>query len=104
MTDHELWSEAVGRATGAYLALPVPVKQRLVRLVSEIRALKDQHQRLVANCGAQSACERCTGICCRYGKHHFTAVDLIAFLAADRELLIPDFRRIPDSGRLIPDS
>src|SRR6185369_988495 len=91
LTDHELWSEAVGRVQGEYLALSMPVKQALYRLSSEIRELKDEHQKLVARYSVDRLCEQCNGICCKYGKHHFTAVELIAYLVSERELFTPSF-------------
>jgi hypothetical protein len=91
VTDQELWSAAVGRVTSEYLALPAPVKQTLYELTSEVRTLKDEHQKLVTRFSADSLCERCKGICCRYGKHHFTAVELIVYLVSGRELFNPSF-------------
>jgi hypothetical protein len=106
VTDHELWSEAVGRVQSEYQSLPLPVKQRLYELSSEIRALKDEHQKLVSRFSPDLLCERCNGICCRYGKHHFTAVELIVYLAAERELFTPSFENpvcpyIGDTGCLM---
>jgi len=103
VTDQELWSEAVGRVSSEYLALPVPVKQTLYELTSEIRELKAEHQKLVARFSADSLCERCHSICCRYGKHHFTVVEQIVYLVSGRELLTPSFDNpvcpyIGDSG------
>lgn len=103
MTDQELWSEAVGRVQSEYQALPAPVKQTLYELASEIRELKDAHQKLVSRNSPDRVCERCNGICCRYGKHHFTAVELIAYLVSGRELFTPSFENpvcpyIGDSG------
>jgi hypothetical protein len=91
VTDQEQWSEAVGRLRSEFLALPLSAKESLSGLTSEIRALKEEHQKLVARFSTDSLCEQCNGICCRYGKHHFTAVELIAFLVSERELFTPDF-------------
>jgi len=91
VTDQDLWSEAVGRVTSELPALPLPAKEILSGLTSEIRSLKDEHQKLVAKFSTDSLCERCNGICCRYGKHHFTVVELIEFLVSERELFTPDF-------------
>ncbi len=91
MTDHELWSEAVGRVKSEYTALSDSIKQRLSGLTSEIRALKDEHQKLMARFSADNPCERCNGICCRYGKHHFTAVELIVYLVSESLLFAPSF-------------
>ena len=106
MTDPELWSEAVGRVQREYLALYTPVKKTLYELSSEIMVLKDEHQKLVARYSPDGLCERCNGICCRYGKHHFTAVELIVYLVSERELFTPSFENpvcpyIGDTGCLM---
>lgn len=106
MTDQDLWSEAVGRVRSEFLALPLPAKEMLSGLTAEISSLKEEHQKLVARFSADSPCERCNGICCRYGKHHFTAVDLIVYLVSGRELITPCFDNpvcpyIGDSGCLM---
>jgi|SRR6185369_7281244 len=103
VTDQELWSEASGQVRSEYLDLPMPVKKRLCELSSEIGALKDRHQKLVSRYSPDRLCEQCNGICCRYGKHHFTAVELIGYLAAERKLFTPCFDHpvcpyIGDSG------
>ena len=106
MTDHELWSEAVASVQSEYLALPMPVKKRLHELSSEISELKAGHQKLASRFSPDLLCERCNGICCRYGKHHFTVVELIVYLVSEYELFTPSFENpvcpyIGDTGCLM---
>ena len=91
MTDQQLWSVAVERVRTDYGALPEALKLKLSALSAEIMVLKARHQALVTGSVAAAACAECGGICCRFGKHHFTAVDLLAYLVADRELFSPSF-------------
>lgn len=91
MTDQQLWSAAVERVRTEYSDLPQALKLKLSALSTEIMALKARHQTLVAASVAAAACAECRGLCCRFGKHHFTAVDLLVYLSAGRELFNPSF-------------
>ena len=109
MTDNELWSEAVGKVRREYQAFPASLKQQLSGLSAEIMELKGEHQKLLATFDAESLCGRCNGVCCRYGKHHFSAVELISYLVFERELFSPSFDNpvcpyIDDSGCLMEPS
>jgi len=91
VTDQQLWSAAVERVRTDYGALPEALKLKLSALSAEIMVLKARHQALVAASVAAAACAECRGLCCRFGKHHFTAVDLLVYLFAGRELFSPSF-------------
>lgn len=91
MTDQQLWAAAVERVRTDYLALPQTLKLRLSDLSIEIMALKARHQTAAATAAADEACAECGGSCCRFGKHHFTVVDLLVYLSAGRELFSPAF-------------
>jgi hypothetical protein len=91
VTDSELWSEAVGQVKREYHALPSPLKQQLCGISAEIMELKGEHQKLLATFDAERLCGGCNGVCCRYGKHHFSAVELIGYLVFERELFRPSF-------------
>lgn len=88
MTDLELWSAAAARVTAEYALLPALLREQVVRLAREIGERKQQS---IALASAGDYCARCRGRCCAFGKHHFSVVDLIGFLVADRELFTPDF-------------
>jgi hypothetical protein len=91
VTDQQLWSAAVERVRIDYQALPQALKLKLAGLSAEIMALKASHQSAAATAAADEICAECKGLCCRFGKHHFTVVDLLAYLSAGRELFIPSF-------------
>ena len=91
MTDQQLWSAAVERVRTDYHALPQALKLKLAGLSAEIMALKARHQVAVSTAAADAVCGECKGICCRFGKHHFTVVDLIVYFSVDRELFSPSF-------------
>lgn len=90
MTDQQVWSAAVERVNADYLALPQTLKAQLAELSAEIMALKASHQTFVAS-AAEEVCADCKGLCCRFGKHHFTVVDLLVYLSVGRELFSPSF-------------
>jgi len=91
VTDQQLWSAAVERAKTDYHALPQALKLKLAELSAEIMNLKARHQAAVATAAANEACAACKGLCCKFGKHHFTVVDLLVYLSTDRELFNPSF-------------
>jgi len=91
VTDQQVWSAAVERVRTDYHALPQALKLKLAELAAEIMALKAQHQTAVATAAAEVVCAECEGLCCRFGKHHFTVVELIVYLSAGRELFSPCF-------------
>lgn len=91
MTDQQLWSVAVSRVTAEYAALPAELKQQLSILVHNVIDLKSRHQELVTFAGAEVECGECHGACCRFGKHYFSAIDLLAYLVTGRELFTADF-------------
>ena len=91
MTDQQLWSAAVERIKVDYDALPLAHKQRVAELAAEVRTLKSRHQAAVSSAAAERLCADCRGLCCRFGKHHFTVIELIGFLSLRRELFTPDF-------------
>ena len=91
MTDQELWSTAVAAVQGEYSALPAGIRQRVTELAAEIAALKGAYQRRAATVDVDAACASCRGLCCGHGKHHFTVVDLLGYLAAGQELFAPLF-------------
>lgn len=91
MTDQQLWSAAVERVRTDYEALPQALKLKLAEHSAEIMSLKAHHQAAVATADADQLCTDCQGICCRFGKHHVTVVDVLVFLTADRELFSPSF-------------
>lgn len=91
MTDQQLWSAAVERVKADYRALPQALQEKLAELSAEIVVMKAKHQAAAAIADADQLCTDCQGICCRFGKHHFTVVDLIVYLSAGKELFSPSF-------------
>ena len=91
MDDNELWPLVVAQARQEYAALPAGVRARIGALAAEMAELKERHQQLVAAAGAGAVCAACQGACCRFGRHHFSVVDLLAFLDSGTELFEPDF-------------
>lgn len=91
MTDQQVWSAAVERVKADYLALPQALKQKLAELSAEIMLMKARHQAAASTAAADKVCADCKGLCCRFGKHHFTVVDLLVYLSAGKELFNPSF-------------
>jgi len=90
VTDQQLWSAAVERVRNDYQALPPALRMKLADLAADVMALKASHHSAAATT-ADEICAECKGLCCRFGKHHFTAVDLLVYLSAEKELFSPSF-------------
>jgi hypothetical protein len=88
VNTEELWSAATGEVQRGYLSLPDIVRSELAEILDRVAGLKSSIATLAA---ADAECEKCGGICCRFGKHHFTVVDLLGYLNAEAELFSPDF-------------
>ncbi|QXE89526.1 hypothetical protein [Geomonas subterranea] len=88
--DHE-WQEAVHRVTAAFGRLPHPVRLELEEFARGMAAHKEAMQQLVAQVDAAAHCAGCGGACCARGKYHFSAVDLLVYLAAGKPLFAPRF-------------
>ena len=88
MNAEELWAAATASVQAEYAALPPMLKQEAARLLTEIGMLKQRSASLAA---AGEFCEACRGLCCGFGRHHFSVVDLLAYLVAERQLFEPHF-------------
>lgn len=88
MNDGELWQDATEQVKKEYLALSGQVRSELDEALNGIAGLKSAMAELAS---ADAECEQCGGICCRFGKHHFTVVDLLGYLHAETGLFSPDF-------------
>lgn len=91
MTDQESWSAAVAAVSREYELLPGTVRQRVAEICSEVSDVKVAYQGLAATVDAGGICADCRGLCCGHGKHHFTVVDLLGYLASGRQLFRPHF-------------
>lgn len=88
--DNE-WREAVSVVTAAFESLPGATRKTLAELSRGMVAHKEAMQQLVAGVDAAAHCAGCGGACCRKGKYHFSAVDLLVYLAAGLPLFAPRF-------------
>ena len=89
------WQKGSDAVTAAFSALPQADLLKLRALARAMVAQKEAMQELVAKVDASAHCAGCGGACCVSGKYHFTAVDLLVYLATDGELFAPRF----DNGR-----
>ena len=88
MNDGQLWQAATEQVQKEYLSLSGLVKIELDKSLKSIAELKSAMATLAS---ADAECEKCGGVCCRFGKHHFTVVDLLGYLQAGTGLFSPDF-------------
>jgi len=91
MSFEKQWQDGVRGVGAVFAALPEPDRERLRCRAKAMVALKEAMQELVAMVDAASHCAGCGGACCVCGKYHFTAVDLLVYLATGAPLFAPRF-------------
>ena len=107
MTDREMWESGVAAVREEYGGLSPELRARLREYLTAVKLRKVLLQSLVDEVRAGAICAACRGECCARGKNHFTVVDLLAYLADDRQLFVPCFEReicpyLGESGCLMP--
>ena len=73
--------------------LPSRLRASAEEAVSAIMAGKAAIHDVVAEVDAGTMCASCKGACCRSGKYHFTAVDLLVYLVEGKALFVPRFNQ-----------
>jgi hypothetical protein len=91
MTDHEMWDYGVAAVRKEYTALSPSLKARLNEYTKAIKSCKQNLHLIGSGARAAEICAQCRGECCKGGKSHVTVVDLLVYLAEDKELFIPSF-------------
>lgn len=91
MTDQERWVKGVAAVRNEYAALSRGLRVRLAEFTAAVKLRKKMLQAIVDKVCAGEICAGCRGECCARGKYHFTVVDLLAYLADDRQLFTPCF-------------
>lgn len=88
------WQKGVDAVSAGFIALPKPELERLRALARAMVELKERMQDVAARVDAAAHCAGCGGACCVSGRYHFTAADLLVYLATAAPLFTPRF----DSG------
>ena len=93
MTENmaEQWQLAVSTVSTEFSALPAHLRQQVAELTHDIRLLKEEMGRLSTSANVAENCLECAGECCRFGRHHFSVVDLLGYLTVGEPLFTPDF-------------
>lgn len=82
---------AVAAVSAEFDAFPATARDRLLELLQEVRQLKKQVHRYADVTDGSAICADCGGQCCATGKHHFTVIDLLAYLTEGRSPIAPRF-------------
>jgi hypothetical protein len=88
VNQEELWYAATAAVRTEYDGLPPLFRLEISRLLGEIALLKESS---ADRFDAGAECAACQGACCRFGRHHFSVVDLLGHLVAGEDLFTPDF-------------
>jgi hypothetical protein len=93
MKERERWEWGVAALRREYEGLSPLTRERAERLAAAIKTCKEKIHLMLEGPSAAAVCARCGGECCKKGKNHFSAIDLIVFLHEGRELFEPYFER-----------
>jgi hypothetical protein len=93
--DQQRWDRAVEATSRMYDGLPPETRARLDLLITRIMGLKEALVERVLAAGSLSICRACAGACCRSGRYHVSALDLLAFRSCEAEPVAPDFGTAP---------
>lgn len=86
-----MWRIAVAAVSAEFGALPSIARDTLYNLLQDIRLLKKQIHAYADLLDGSAICGECGGQCCTTGKHHFTVIDLLAYLTEHKPLFLPRF-------------
>lgn len=90
---HQLWQRTV---TAVMAELEYLDHQRRAWISEAVQKIARDQQRMHAlflAADGPAACSRCNGACCACGTHHFTLVNLLAYLIEGTLPPLPDFSR-----------
>jgi hypothetical protein len=93
MTEREKWNLGVAAVREKYATLSPPIHARLNKCVAAIKSRKKALNEIGAGVSADEICAQCRGECCKSGKNHVTAVDLLVYLNDGREIFTPCFEQ-----------
>ena len=89
--NDEPWNRGVALLTKEFAHLPAAGRNELGALLVEVGRLKETLLSLSDAAEGSAICAACGGACCRVGRYHPTALDLLAFLFAEEMPITPDF-------------
>jgi hypothetical protein len=90
--DSALWHWGTALLEQEFRALPEGRRSDLESLLARMIRLKEELCRLSDAVDGGTVCAECGGDCCRAGRYHACALDLLSSLAVGRQTATPDFR------------
>jgi hypothetical protein len=102
----QLWRHTVATVTAELNQLDPQRRAWIRNAVSRIGTYQQQMHELFLAADGPALCRRCLGACCACGTHHFTLVNLLAYLVEGDNPPEPDFGQtcpfLGASGCLVP--
>jgi len=93
MNEREKWNLGVAAVREKYATLSSPLNAQLKKFAAAIKTCKKTLHQIGAEVSAAVICAQCQGECCKNGKNHVTAVDLLVYLNDGREIFTPCFEQ-----------
>jgi hypothetical protein len=93
MTEREKWELGVAAVREEFAARSPSLGVLIKNCAADIKSCKKSLHQIVSVVAASEICARCGGECCKSGKNHVRAVDIVVYLNDGREIFTPSFER-----------
>ena len=93
MTEKEKWDRGVAALCAEFSGFSQGQRNTASRLATAIITCKSNLHLIIKKAGAEAICTDCQGECCRGGKNHVGAVDLLVYLCEGIDLFEPYFEQ-----------
>jgi hypothetical protein len=93
MTDREKWEMGVAAVREDFAAHSLSVRGLINNCVAAIKSCKESLHLIGSGVAAGEICASCGGECCKSGKNHVRAVDIVVYLNDGKEIFTPSFER-----------
>lgn len=91
LTENEIWRQGCAAVAREFQALTAARREQLRGQVAALMAIKSAMHVLVDKVAGSDQCALCRGECCKSGKYHVTAVDVLVYLVNGEPLFEPLF-------------
>ena len=93
MTDIEKWELGVAAVREEFAAHSPSIRGLVNNCAAAIKSCKETLHLIGCGVAAAEICARCRGECCKSGKNHVRAVDIVVYLNDGRDIFTPSFER-----------
>lgn len=93
MTEIEIWHHGCAAIAREFNSLTPLQREEIIVDIAALMALKKSMHSQIDKVSGGDRCAVCRGECCKAGRYHVTAIDLLAFLVTDVPVFTPLFAK-----------